>query len=199
MESVTDMRVLIAGCGYVGSRLAGILAESGADVFALRRSPGADLPGATTLCADLGDPGTLATLPRPLDAVVFCASPSSFDERGYRRIFIDGLRNLIEALAAHRRPPGRLIFTSSTAVYGQSNGEWVDETSPTRPRRFNGEVLLEAEKLLLDGPLPGCVLRLGGIYGPGRAGRIEQVSMPVPSSPPFAPSTNFSATTFVSV
>jgi len=169
------MRVLIAGCGYVGSRLAGLLVESGAEVFALRRRPSADLLGVTTLCADLTDPETLATLPRSLDAVVFCPSPSSPDFHGYSRIFIDGLRNLTEALSAHERPPGRLIFTSSTAVYGQSNGEWVDETSPTRPRRFNGKVLLEAEKLLHDGPLSGCVMRLGGIYGPGRVRRIEQV------------------------
>jgi nucleoside-diphosphate-sugar epimerase len=169
------MRVLIAGCGYVGSRLAAVLAESGAGVFALRRTPGDGWPGVTTLCADLADPETLTTLPRPLDAVVFCASPSSPDERGYRRIFIDGLRNLTVALTARDRPPGRLIFTSSTAVYGQSKGEWVDERSPTRPRRFNGKVLLEAERLLHDGPLPGCVMRFGGIYGPGRARRIEQV------------------------
>lgn len=175
MEMGNRLRVLIAGCGHVGSRLAGILAQSGAEVLALRRRPGAELSGVTTLCADLCDPETLATLPRSLDAVVFCASPSSPDERGYRKIFVEGLRNLTEALTAHEKPPGRLIFTSSTAVYGQSNGEWVDETSPTRPRRFNGEVLLEAEKSLHDGPLPGCVVRLGGIYGPGRVSRIERV------------------------
>jgi nucleoside-diphosphate-sugar epimerase len=169
------MRVLIAGYGYVGRRLAELLAESDNEVFALRRKPSADSRGVTTLRADLTNPKTLATLPQSLDAVVFCPSPSSPDLDGYNRIFIDGLRNLTEALSAHARPPGRLIFTSSTAVYGQSAGEWVDETSPTRPRRFNGKVLLEAENLLHDGPLSGCVMRLGGIYGPGRIRKIEQV------------------------
>ena len=175
MKSLTDMRVLIAGCGYVGSRLARILAEAGAEVFAVRRGRTAGLPGVTTVRADLTDPGALAALPRSIDAVAFCAAPSSPDERGYREIFIGGLGHLIEALAAHANPPERLVFTSSTAVYGQSGGEWVDETSSTQPRRFNGDVLLEAESLLHDSALPGCVLRLGGIYGLGRTRRIEQV------------------------
>ena len=175
MEKTGNGRVLIAGCGYVGARLARLLAESGADVFALRRRPGAGPRGVKTVRADLADPASLTTLPRFLDAVVFCAGPSSADERGYRRIFIDGLGNLIESLAAGARPPRRLIFTSSTAVYGQSNGEWVDETSATRPHRFNGKVLLEAESLLHDSSLPGCVMRLGGIYGPGRTRRLDQV------------------------
>jgi nucleoside-diphosphate-sugar epimerase len=170
-----DRSILIAGCGYVGSRLAHLAAEAGATVHTLRRSSGTTVSGALPVCADLGDPQSLSKLPRSLDAVVFSAAPSSPDERGYRAIFVDGLRNLIEALAGHTRSPARLIFTSSTAVYGQSNGEWVDESSPTRPRRFNGRVLLEAESLLQQSPIPGCALRLGGIYGPGRTRRIEQV------------------------
>lgn len=175
MESVADKRVLIVGCGYVGSRLARILGEFRAEVFALRRSNATDLAGVTNVRADLTNRGSLAALPRSLDAIVFCAGPSSPDERGYREIFIDGLGHLIEVLVAQETPPGRLVFTSSTAVYGQTGGEWVDETSPTLPRRFNGDVLLEAESLVHDGALPGCVLRLGGIYGPGRTRPIEQV------------------------
>ncbi|NIM01701.1 MAG: SDR family NAD(P)-dependent oxidoreductase, partial [Acidobacteria bacterium] len=147
---------------------------SGDEVFALRRGSGTPLPGVEAVRADLGDPESLTSLPRSLDGVVFCAAPSSPDEPGYRRIFVDGLGNLIESLAGAPRPP-RLIFTSSTAVYGQSNGEWVDESSETRPKRFNGQLLLEAETLVHDGPLPGCVLRLGGIYGPGRTWQIDSV------------------------
>jgi nucleoside-diphosphate-sugar epimerase len=175
MNDLSGKRVLIAGCGYVGGRLAEILAGSGSEVFALRRRPGSGPQGVTAVRADLADATTLGTLPSDLDAVVFCASPSSPDEAGYRSIFVDGLRNLIEAQQAHDAPPRRLVFTSSTAVYGQSNGEWVDETSDTRPARFNGAVLLEAESLVHDAPLTGCVLRLGGIYGPGRTRQIDQV------------------------
>jgi len=172
---VKDRRILIAGCGYVGGRLAELLTEAGATVFALRRSSGAAVSGAKAVRADLLDPQSLRELPQPLDGAVFSASPSAYDEEGYRSIFVHGLRNLIEALAGHERPPDRVIITSSTAVYGQSGGEWVDESSPTSPRRWNGRVLLEAESLLHESPLPGCALRLGGIYGPGRTRHIEQL------------------------
>ena len=59
------------------------------------------------------------------------------------------------------------LFTSSTAVYAQDSGEWVDENSETAPQRFNGQVMLEAEAVALAAPR-GQVLRLGGLYGPGR-------------------------------
>jgi len=168
-------RILIAGCGYVGGRVAPLLDEAGARVHVLRRSPSASTPGAEVVCADLGVPKSLMELPQPLDGVVFSAGPSSPDEQAYRDIFVDGLRNLIEALTRQEQPPSRLVFTSSTAVYGQSDGSWIDESSPTRPRRFNGSVLLEAESLLRNSSVPGCALRLGGIYGPGRAGRIARI------------------------
>jgi len=168
-------RILVAGCGYVGSRLARMLVEAGAEVFTLRRSRVEVVVGATPLRADLGRHLDPAVLPQRLHGVVFSAAPSTPDEAGYRRIFAEGLGNLIRALTAGDGPPPRLVFTSSTAVYGQSDGEWVDEASATEPRRFNGRVLLEAEAMLHASPLAGCALRLGGIYGPGRIRRIEQV------------------------
>jgi nucleoside-diphosphate-sugar epimerase len=67
------------------------------------------------------------------------------------------------------------LYTSSTAVYAQSHGEWVDETSTTDPSHFTGRRVLEGERLLLGGPFPATVLRLGGIYGPGRVSLIERV------------------------
>jgi nucleoside-diphosphate-sugar epimerase len=167
--------ILIAGCGYVGGRLAELLAADGRRVYALRRGEAATRPGVTSVRADLGDLDSLRVLPAAVDAVVFAAGPSSPDESGYRRIFLDGLRNLLEALAKRSSPPRRLIFTSSTAVYAQSDGEWVDETSPTEPRNFRGKVLLEAESMVHASSIPGSVLRLGGIYGPGRNWPVERV------------------------
>jgi nucleoside-diphosphate-sugar epimerase len=169
------LEILVAGCGYVGSRLARRLLASGARVHTLRRGGGGGVPGAASIRGDLEVPGSLRALPAELDGAVFAASPSELDERGYRRIFVDGLGNLIRALDGRMRSGARLVFTSSTAVYAQSEGEWVDETSPTEPTGFNGRVLLEAEGLLRDAPLAGCALRLGGIYGPGRTRRIDQV------------------------
>ena len=188
MDALRDQRILIAGCGYVGGRLAELLVESGSAVFALSRRPGARTEDVTGVRADLANPETLEALPAHLDAVVFAASPSSPDEAGYRAIFIDGLRNVIEALVSRERPPKRIVFTSSTAVYGQANGEWVDETAETDPARFNGKVLLEAESLVHEAAIPGCVLRLGGIYGPGRARQIERVRDGLARLDPGAPS-----------
>jgi nucleoside-diphosphate-sugar epimerase len=88
---------------------------------------------------------------------------------------VDGLCYLLEALVRQGQSPQRVFFTSSTAVYAQSTGEWVDETSPTEPKHFSGRRVLEGEKLLLSGPFPATVMRFGGIYGPGRTSLIERV------------------------
>jgi nucleoside-diphosphate-sugar epimerase len=167
--------VLIAGCGYVGSALARLRIERGDNVFGLRRNP-VDLPsGVVPIAADLAVPRSLAELPAALDVVVYAASPGGRDEAFYRTTYVEGLRNLLAALAAQKQKPRLTIFISSTAVYGQSHGEWVDESSPTQPAHFSGQRLLEAEGLLRESGLPGVVLRLGGIYGPRRTRLIDEV------------------------
>jgi len=172
-------RILIAGCGYVGSRLAGALAADGHRVTALRRSEAPVPEGVQRLRADLLDPEALDGLPAALgggpDAVVYTAGPDRPEREAYRRAYVEGLDGLIRALERAGCAPRRLLFTTSTAVYGQSDGEWVDETSPTRPTRWTGEVLLEAEARALAAPWPATVVRLGGIYGPGRTGLLERV------------------------
>ncbi len=169
-------RVLIAGCGYVGAELARRLVRDGVEVTGLGRRADAPLEGIGWIRGDLARPETLAPLRAgAFDAVVFAASPSSPDEAGYRRIFVEGLGNLIDALAGASPAPERLLFTASTAVYGQSGGEWVDEDSPTEPPRYNGRILLQAEQVLHAAPFTTVSLRLGGIYGPGRTRLIDQV------------------------
>ncbi len=155
-------RILIAGAGYVGSKLAVELQASGHEVFALKRDP-STLVGVETLAADLTEPSTL-TLPA-VDVAFFTAAPDAGDEEAYRALYVDGARNLARAL----HPGTRLIFASSTAVYGQDDGSEVDESSPTAPPSFRGRVLLEAEAVC------DVALRLGGLYGPGRARALEQL------------------------
>ena len=87
----------------------------------------------------------------------------------------EGLRNLLAALRQQGQSPRRIIFLSSTAVYGQTRGEWVDESSATEPDHFSGRRLLEAEALLRESGVPAIVLRLGGIYGPRRTRLIDEV------------------------
>ncbi|PLS86288.1 MAG: NAD(P)-dependent oxidoreductase [Actinobacteria bacterium] len=177
------MRILIAGCGYVGSALGLLLAADGHTVFGLRRNPA--LPAAINpIRADLSTPLPPEALPPDLDAVVSTASPGGSSDEAYRTAYVDGPRNLISALGEQENI-GRLVLVSSTGVYGQKNGEWVDEVSPTEPANTSGQRLLEGEELVLGGPFRATVLRLGGIYGPGRTGMIERaLRTPPPKNAP---------------
>ncbi len=167
--------VLIAGCGYVGTALGVRLAAEGHVVWGLQRHPEVLPPNIRPLEADLTAPETLRGLPPGLHFVFFTAAPSGFDEGEYQAIYVDGLRHLLDALQAQRQQPRRVFFTSSTAVYAQTEGDWVDEESPTEPVHFSGIRMLEAERVLRHGSFPATVLRLGGVYGPGRERLIERV------------------------
>jgi nucleoside-diphosphate-sugar epimerase len=167
--------ILIAGCGYVGTALGVRLAGAGHAVWGMRRSADGLPPGIRHLEADLTAPETLQELPPALDVVFYTAAPNGADDAAYRAIYVDGVRHVLEALARQGQSPGRVLFTSSTAVYAQSAGEWVDETSPTEPRHFTGSRVLVGERLLLNGPFSATVLRFGGIYGPGRTSLIDRV------------------------
>ncbi len=168
-------RILIAGCGYLGSALAERLVSDGHDVWGLRRRPALLPAGVQPLAADLGAPHSLKELPEALDLIFYMVSPGGPDDPHYRGAFVDGVRALQEALARQRRRPRRLFFVSSTAVYGQQDGEWVDEKSPAEPLHHSGRRLLEGEELVRAGPIPACVVRLGGIYGPRRSGLVDRV------------------------
>lgn len=167
--------ILIAGCGYVGTQLGLDLAAAGHAVWGLRRNAAELPPGLHPFAADLSLPETLRPLPGQFDYVFYTAGASGFDEASYRRAYVEGLRNVLDALAAEGQRPKRIFFTSSTGVYHQDDGEWLDEDSPALPARFSGRVLLEAEALLLQSAFPATVCRLGGIYGPGRTRLIEMV------------------------
>lgn len=168
------MNVLIAGCGYVGTALGERLIERGHRVWGLRRDP-AGLPAAFhKVAADLASASDLCALPPDIDSVVYAASAGESTDAAYQRAYVTGLRTLLGALeGAHRLR--RILFTSSTAVYAQADGSWVDETSETIPTHFSGIRTLEAEKLVLGASAPATVLRCAGIYGPGRTRLIESV------------------------
>jgi electron-transferring-flavoprotein dehydrogenase len=166
---------LVAGCGDVGARLGVTLAARGEKVYGLRRSD-APLPaGMLPLRADLTDAATLRNLPDDIERVVFLPAPGARDAAAYRGLFVDGVANLADALAARARVE-RFVFVSSSAVYGEHGGDWVDETTPCAPLAFNGELLLEAESRLYESGLPAIVARVSGLYGPGRTRLVDQVA-----------------------
>jgi len=168
-------RVLIAGCGYAGIALGTRLASEGHSIWGLRRRsellPTAILP----LRADLCNPVSLTPIPAALDFVFYTAAAERADDASYQAAYVTGIRNLLDHLFETRHPIKRLFFTSSTAVYAQTGSEWVDETSQTSPQEFFGRRLLEGEQLLLQSPFAATVVRMAGIYGPGRTRLIDQV------------------------
>lgn len=171
----------------MGSRLAEELAgEEGTEVWGLRRNVDALPAGVRPVAADLLDPELAALLP-PATEVVYAASADASSEEAYRRIYVDGTRNLLRALGEGRGAVERFVFVSSTGVYGDVDGAEVDEESPTKPSGFRGRILLEGERTVLEG-LPGSVvLRLGGIYGPGRTRLLDRIRSGEARCPPEDP------------
>ena len=168
------MRVLIAGCGDLGTEAGLQLAAEGHEVFGLRRDPSV-LPGPLRRVAgDLTRDDGLDEVPAGLDAVVHVATADGRDEAAYAAVYRDGLARLLDRTTRGGETP-RALFVSSTTVYGDAGGDWVDETTPTSPDTATGERIVEAERLLLQAPVTGLVLRLAGIYGPGRTRLIDQV------------------------
>lgn len=180
-------RILIAGCGDIGSTLGLALHTAGHEVWGLKRHPGDLPPAIQPLAADLTDPATLTALPPRLDYVVYSAAAAGFSEAQYQAAYVTGVRNLLDALRQTGQQPKRLLFTSSTSVYAQRQGEWVDEDSPAAAEHFAGRCIRAGERLLEDSPWPAVAVRFGGIYGPGRTRLIESVregSAVRPAGPP---------------
>lgn len=184
------MRVLIAGCGYVGTELGVVLATAGHDVAGLRRDTMDLPPEIRPVAADLTDRGSLAAVPPKLDAVVLAASPDAREAAGYRAAYLDGPRNLLTFLADRGDALQRVVLTTSTAVYGHREGEWVNEDSPTEPTSRTGRILVRAETAVQASGWPCTVVRLGGIYGPGRTRLVEQVRRGEATCPPRPTFTN---------
>lgn len=171
-ETTAKSRILIAGCGDVGTRLGEELVAVGHRVWGLRRGTDKLPPSLRPIAADLTDPSSLENLPE-VDLIAYTAAAGGRDEAAYQRAYVDGVRNLLEALEGHSIR--RVFFTSSTGVYGQDDGSEVDESSPTEPSRFTGTKVLEGERLLRASPFPSTSVRLSGIYGPGRTRLLDMV------------------------
>jgi nucleoside-diphosphate-sugar epimerase len=168
--------LMIAGCGDVGSRLGQQLSAVGWTVYGLRRTV-AQLPaGIVPVAGDLQlDICPTAWPSESLDYLVYCAAATQHDEDGYRAAYVDGLRRVLGWLAQHGQQPKRVLFVSSSGVYGQQQGEWVDETSSADAQGYSGRIMLQAENLALSSGSPASVVRLTGIYGPGREWLLGQV------------------------
>ncbi|PSP81441.1 hypothetical protein BRC81_00310 [Halobacteriales archaeon QS_1_68_20] len=169
------MRVVVLGCGYLGNELGRQLGSAGHDVVGVRRSAdglaAVEDAGLDAVRADVTDPTDLAAVP-DADWVVYAASAGSGDPAAARAAYVDGLRTAIEQFGGRADPPDRFLYVSSTGVYGDRDGTWVDEETPPAPETERERILATAERVALDATeeagIDGTVARLGGIYGPDR-------------------------------
>jgi nucleoside-diphosphate-sugar epimerase len=162
-------RVLIAGCGYIGDAAARLLVEEGWEVVGwTRRGQLAERAGENAIAFSAVDITDLETVRRnsfAADVVVHCASSGA---DSYLHVYRDGVANLAACF-----PNARIIFTSSTSVYPQCDGSSVTEESAAESDSENAQILRQAEKIVLAND--GIVLRVAGIYGPGRSFLLHSV------------------------
>ncbi|MFZ5802445.1 MAG: SDR family oxidoreductase [Candidatus Omnitrophota bacterium] len=169
-------RILIAGAGYAGLRIASYFVREKQKVFGLIKDPARrealERKAVLPVLADLTRPGTLGDLPA-VHFVVIAVAPDGRTEADYRAVYLEGIRHLLDALRVHT-PPRLIVHLSSTGVYGEKHGDWVDEETSPEPENEKGRILLRAEEQVLGSGFQTVVLRLAGIYGPGR-NRVAEV------------------------
>lgn len=156
--------VLLVGCGDLGTEIAVRLHQAGHKVVGVRKSMRALPLGMQTIQADITVPDTLAQM--HAEVIVYCVAATAQTDENYAQHYVDGLRNVLQSQVGPQLK--HVFFVSSTRVYGQHADILIDESVPAIAADFGGERLLEAEQLLADLPCAGSVLRLSGIYGPGR-------------------------------
>ena len=166
------MRVAILGCGYVGIELGSRLTDAGHDVVGVRRSAAGldaiEAAGFDAVRADVTDAESLGAVP-DVDWVVYAVSAGGRGVDMARAAYVEGLRTATETFGGRESPPDRLVYTSSTGVYGDHDGDWVDESTTPTPATERQRVLLEAERIALASDrIDGTVVRFGGLYGPDR-------------------------------
>ena len=170
--------LVIFGAGYVGGEVARQALARGLKVTALTRNPDkaralADA-GVNVIVDDLAADTWHARLPDGADFALNCVSSGGGGPEGYRRSYVEGMKSVL--VWASRAPVGTLVYTSSTSVYPQDGGVRVDEEASVETTRAEGNPLVEAEDRLLASAVGRrFVLRLAGIYGPGRHYLVDQL------------------------
>jgi nucleoside-diphosphate-sugar epimerase len=167
---------LIIGCGYLGKRVATRWREQGHRVFVTTRNAARAgsfrALGFEPIVCDVLDPASLRALPQ-VDVVLSCVGFDRSAQQSLHSVYVGGLGNVLVALPPPRQ---RFIYVSSTGVYGQKAGEWVDEDSATEPEEESGKVMRQAEDLLRTHSRSAIILRFAGIYGPERILRRQAIA-----------------------
>lgn len=181
---MADNRILIVGCGDLGTALATRLCQENWQVTGLSRAQKTAFhSNFSSIAGDVSRPETLKSLAdfQP-EILVYCVAADAQTDASYQAQYVEGLKNILatQVKNTHLRA---IFFVSSTRVYGQVSDDWLDENSLPEPADFGGERLLEAEQVLKNfvGASSHCqkvALRLSGIYGPGRTRMLRLAQTP---------------------
>jgi nucleoside-diphosphate-sugar epimerase len=169
---------LVVGHGYLGSRVAKLWQSQGDTVFVTTRDPqkvaALEASGLRPIVCDVANPASLVPRLPEVNTVVYAVGFDPSGDKGMREVCVGGLKNVLNALPASTK---RVIYISTTGVYGQDDGSWINEDSPCQPSRESGRVFLEAEEALQTHAFgqQTIILRLAGIYGPGRIPSAEDL------------------------
>lgn len=179
---MTLAKILIIGCGGIGAALGRQLAGQGHRVTGLKRQPPVSDDAIRYVAAEITEAATFAKLETDFDQVFFIVSADGRNEQSYRAVYQTGLQNVLERFIGVP-----MLFVSSTSVYGQSCGEWVDEESVAEPDDVNSRLIRQAEKQVLAANPANLVVRFSGIYGPGRDYLLRQAatSPAIQKTPPY--------------
>lgn len=178
-------KILVVGLGDIGYPVALALHEHGHQVTGLKKQPLAFEAPFPVVLGDIRQPASLLALSTNFELLLFIVSPGARQAEAYQAVFYEGLQNLLAHFAAAKQKPVCLMV-SSTSVYAQNQGEWVDENSETRPLAATAQWLLAAEQLLGQADNQHCIVRFSGIYGPGRDWLIKRAAAaePIQQHPP---------------
>ena len=170
------MTCLIIGCGYLGFRVAKLWQQQSHTVIAMTRKSERlawfSEQGITGIVGDVTRPETLDQLPEA-DIVLVAVGMDRSMYSDVEAVYVGGLKNVLDKLPQ----PKHLIYVSSTGVYGDFGGQWVDESSTTQPLRPGGKACLKAEQLIGGSELASrsTLLRFAGIYGADRVPTKERI------------------------
>jgi nucleoside-diphosphate-sugar epimerase len=179
-------KLLIVGCGAIGTKLGNQLSGQGHQVTGLKRNPPATDTGKFNyFAADIVSAKDLENLDTDFDYLYFIVSPDERSEKSYRDLYETGLNNLLAKFSNSNQPTW--FFVSSTSVYGQTQGEWVDEESHAEPDNVCSQLIRQAELRLINLNAGHTIIRFSGIYGPGREYllRMAKQSPAIQHTPPY--------------
>jgi nucleoside-diphosphate-sugar epimerase len=168
-------KVLFIGCGDIAQRAFKLMVDR-FYCCGLRRNPQKLQSSIKVITADASDAQQLLKVAsQGFDIWVATLTPSEFTRKAYKESYLAVAQSILETVDALPHPPKLIIWVSSTSVYGDNNGQWVDETTKPNPVTFSGEILLHAEKIIQNLSCSSTLVRFSGIYGPGRARLLNQV------------------------